>query len=311
MSPGPKKDRCPKRVCRVAGRDRFDTAALGALEHFGAEGADTVYLAVGTDFPDALAGGALAGSRNAPILLTAASSLPAVTADALETLAPTSVVALGGPRAISDQVLRQAARAAGGAAVTRIAGTDRFATAAAIADRMPPSDTIFLAVGTDFPDALAGSAAKRGAPVLLTSGSSLPDATSAALTRHAPGRVIVLGGRGVISDAVLRSAAAASGAATTRLAGSNRFATATAIAATLGPVETIYLATGLDFPDALAAGPLAAADGAPILLTPPNTLSADVAAWLEAMPTLRRVIVLGGSAAVGDVPEAAVERMLR
>ncbi len=89
----------------------------------------------------------------------------------------------------------------------RIAGSNRYATAAAISKTTfaPGVDVAYIAYGGNFPDALAAAAAAgtvKG-PVLLA-GSSLPldPATAAELDRLNPGRIIVLGGPGVLSDAV-------------------------------------------------------------------------------------------------------------
>jgi putative cell wall-binding protein len=84
---------------RIAGTDRFDTAAALARQRPGKH----VLLATGTDFPDGLAGTPLAG-RTGPLLLTLPTALPAATAEALQELAPTTITVLGGPGAVSEEV---------------------------------------------------------------------------------------------------------------------------------------------------------------------------------------------------------------
>lgn len=97
-------------VTRVAGRDRYATAAAVASRAFSPD-IDTVYLATGRSFPDALAGGAVAGREGTPLLLAGADELPAPTRAALDRLDPCHVVLLGGTAALSAAVARQAAAA--------------------------------------------------------------------------------------------------------------------------------------------------------------------------------------------------------
>ena len=288
-------------VERLAGQDRYETAAAVALEGF--DRADTVYLAVGTDFPDALAGGVLAAADDAPVLLTATSELPAVTAGALGALAPSRVVALGGPAAISEDVLTAAGEAAG-ATTSRLAGEDRFATAAVIADQLTDTDTVYLSTGRNFPDALAASPVTAGAPILLVEPASLPGVTMDVLAALGPTTVVALGGAVAVSDDVLAAAADVTGASTRRLEGDDRYATAAVVAGQAGPVETVFVAVGENFPDALAAGPVAARAGATILLTTTTELPAATRRHLEAhRPS--RIVVLGGEQVISaDVADA-------
>ena len=293
-------------VDRLAGDDRYETAVAVALDRFDPADVEVVYLATGADFPDALAGVPLAAAMDAPILLTRSTSLPAVVQDAIETLTPSTVVALGGPAAVADEVLAAAGDAAG-AEVERLFGTDRYATAAAIAGAMDTSgvDRVFLATGLDFPDALAGGPTTEGAPILLTRPDRLPAATAGALGALDSARVIALGGASAVGEDVLVEAGAVSGAATSRIAGDDRFATAAALAATVADPSVAYVAVGTNFPDALAAGSAATAEGAPILLTRTGALPDATVGFLEALASLRRIVVLGGEGAVSaDVADA-------
>ena len=301
-------DPLPGGVVRLAGESRYETAADVALERFDPADVDTVLLATGTNFPDALAGGSLAAALGAPILLVAPGELPDVTAAALATLDPDEVVALGGEVAVGEDVLAAAASAAG-ATADRISGDDRYATATAIADALGDAGgdltRAFVAIGTNFPDAVAAGPATAGAPILLTDGTALSGPTAAWLDRVRPAAVTAVGGEAVLLPAVLDAAAAsAGGAAVDRLAGESRYLTATAIADTLGTgddaPDTVYVAVGTNFPDALTGGPAAAAEGAPVVLAAggADELPADTAAWLDALPALRRVVVIGGDAVV-------------
>jgi len=71
----------------------------------------------------------------------------------------------------------------------------------------------YIATGLNFPDALAGAAVagSQGAPILLVLPDSIPAATAAELARLQPGRIVILGGAGVVSDGVANAAKAAAG----------------------------------------------------------------------------------------------------
>ena len=305
----------PGGVHRLSGDDRFETAVAVALDRFDPADVDTVYLAVGSNFPDALTGGPLAAQDGAPILLVRTESLPEVVGSALGTLGPSRVVAFGGTAAISDAVLAAAGAAAGaGVATDRIAGLNRYETAAAIAAALDTTGvtSAFLATGANFPDALAGGPATGGAPILLASSSGLPDATAGALAALGPDVVVGLGGAAAVSDETLAAAAAAAGggAGTDRLFGPDRFTTATQIAGTLSGVDTAYVAVGTNFPDALAAGSAAFGEGAPIVLTRTDALPETTTAYLDGIVGLRRIVVLGGAGAVAPDVAATLESLL-
>src|SRR5690606_4499747 len=136
---------------------------------------------------------------------------------------------------------------------------------------------VFLATGEDYPDALVGAAlaGSVGGPVLLTRLGSLPAPTQSELTRLAPSQVFVFGGPGAISQAVLDEVAALTGATVTRLSGVNRYATAAVIAEEFSSASVVYVATGENFPDALAGAARAGALDGPVLLTRPGSLRSE------------------------------------
>ncbi len=190
-------------VVRISGGGRFATAAAVA-DRTHPDGAATAYLASGAAFPDGLSAGAAAASDDAPLLLATQGTLPEPTARALAGLDPDEVVVVGGTAAISEGVATSAADAAG-ADLTRVAGADRFATAAEVATRrLSDAEGAWLATGEAFPDALAASAAagREGDPVLLSRAPCLPNASADALEALGVGdALVVVGGRAAIGDA--------------------------------------------------------------------------------------------------------------
>ena len=99
---------------------------------------EVVYVATGRNFPDALAGSTLAATAGAPLLTVEPNlPLPDTTITALQSLDPNRIVVLGGPVAVSDAVVGALTAHTRSGSVTRIEGTDRHDTAAAIADALP------------------------------------------------------------------------------------------------------------------------------------------------------------------------------
>ncbi|HMJ81448.1 MAG TPA: cell wall-binding repeat-containing protein, partial [Candidatus Dormibacteraeota bacterium] len=188
---------------------------------------------------------------------------------------------------------------------TRLAGPDRYATAAAIsaATFAPGVSIAYVASGTTFPDALAGApaAAHEGGPVLLVTRDSVPAPTSTELARLRPGRIVVLGGPGAVSDTVRGALAAFTDGGVSRLSGADRYETAAAISkdAFAPGVPVAFVATGTTFPDALAGAAVAGHVGGPVLLTQPTALPpATRAALVRLAPG--QIVVLGGTASVSD-----------
>ena len=181
-------------VERLAGAGRYDTAALVSQQAFD-PGAGVVYVATGLDYPDALAGAAAASRVGAPVLLVGRDDVPPATAAELARLQPERIVVLGGAGAVSARV--EADLASYAPAVARIAGPDRFATAAAVARATPGTPRgIYLATGQGFADALAGgpAAGAAQAPVLLVRPGCIPGPVHVEMERTGYPPVTLLGG---------------------------------------------------------------------------------------------------------------------
>lgn len=186
----------------------------------------------------------------------------------------------------------------------RVAGSTRIETAI-IGSRTTFEDeaakAVVLARADTFPDALAGGAlavAKDG-PLLLNPTDALLDEVLAEIARVLPdgGPVHLLGGPAALAPAV-EDALARAGYAVERLAGADRYETAIEIAEALDP-EVLFLATGLNYPDALAAGAAAAEVGGALLLTADRDMHPASAAFVAARPSLPRYAA-GGQAAAAD-----------
>src|SRR5699024_4328594 len=115
----------------------------------------------------------------------------------------------------------------------RLAGTDRFSTAARISATLPvgPAPHVFVANGMDFPDGVSGgaAAARDGSPLLLVRADRVPPATASELRRLQPETITVLGGEHAVSASVASSLSRITGASVTRWAGSDRYGTSAEI----------------------------------------------------------------------------------
>lgn len=190
------------------------------------------------------------------------------------------------------------------AAIDRLSGDDRYATAAAVSrDNFAAGvATVYVANGLDYPDALAGAprAAADGSPILLVQQTALPAVVKTELNRLRPGRIVILGGSGVVSDAVANELRAYTSGSVTRLSGADRYATAAAVAATFGSgVDVAYVASGLTYPDALAGAPVAGSGKDPVLLVRGERLDTPVAGALRTLRP-KRIVILGGAGAVSE-----------
>ena len=293
-------------VIRYAGSNRYGTAAAISQGDF-LTTVGTVFVAVGTNFPDAVAGAAVAGKLGAPLLLITATGIPGETASELTRLAPDTIVILGGTAAVPASVAT--ALNAYAPTVIRLAGSNRYATAVAISQYGFPApgsaDEVVIATGTNFADALAGGplAEARNAPVLLTDPGFLPAVVADEIVRLDPDRIVVLGGTAAVSQAVFDQLQAIQ-ANTVRIAGSNRYLTGVAISTAGFPAaDRAYIATGLNFPDALAGAAAAASRGAPVLLVPTSNLPAYVATEITRIGAAE-IIILGGRSVVTTTVQA-------
>jgi len=310
----------------VAGATRIDTAIAASQEAFDAGEADTVVVATGYNWPDALGGAALAGAYDGPILLTKPDDLPSTVASEIQRLGADNAVILGGTSAVNAAVEAELNALLSGT-VERISGSDRYATARAVAAKtveLLGSDydgTAFVATGGKFPDALGASAlaAAKCWPIYLADPRyDLPAVTTGAMQTAGVTDVIVLGGTAVVTPQVETTLKGLVGTArVTRLAGDDRYDTACVVAQYGVDHAGLFwnraaLATGQNFPDALAGGILQGRSNSVILLTPATSLDSGVRAKLETnADQIAELRYLGGlnavTQAVRDAAEAAID----
>lgn len=280
------------RAERISGASRYDTAV--ELSKEGWDSSETVVLARGDNYADALAGVPLAKKQDAPLLLTRTAKLPSETYEEIKRLGAKKVQVLGGTVAISEDVVKQLK--SDGIEVERISGESRYETAAKIAEKFGKSESAIVVSGENFPDALsvASYAGSEGTPILLAREGSIPNATKAALVKMGAENSLIIGGTQAISEQ-----AASELPNSFRIKGSNRYETSLEVAKYFGsPTDTVYIATGTAFADALAGGALAAKHDTGVYLVG-KSVPAELGEHLQ-KNGVEYAKVIGGSQAVSD-----------
>jgi beta propeller repeat protein len=302
-----------------AGADRYETAVAASRQAF-AGGADTVVIATGANWPDALAASGLAGAAVGPVLLTQTDSVPAVVAKELLRLGAKDAYIVGGTSAVSQAVEDYLAELLPGT-VSRIGGKDRYETAGLISKEavsLLGTDTVdaIVASGVKFPDAVSASAlsAGLGMPLYLTKADDLPDNVKGMMSDAGVDDVYIVGGTAVVADAVKAEADAAFGTVK-RLSGADRYATSVAIAnegVELGLAwDGVGFATGTAFPDALAGGVVQGLNGSVLLLTTGDVLDPSIKAALEANKAdIGLARFYGGTSAINNNVRDAITAIL-
>ena len=281
---------------RLAGTDRYETSTKISQKYF--DRADTVVLASGFKNADALVSASLASVNQGPILLTRDSSVPASTKAEITRLGAKRVILAGGTSSIGYKVEEELKSM--GLSIERKAGANRYATAASIGQLVKDksgSNKVILINGEKDADALTVSslATEAGIPVLMTRSGVLDANARAKINQWKPDEVIVVGGRGSISDRVLNQINAKS---KIRVAGANRFETSLVIANKVYPnAETIFIANGRNSVDALSAGAVTGIAKAPIVLVEKDNVNSSVIGKLK---STKGLIILGGESTVSS-----------
>ena len=277
---------------RLAGADRYQTSV--EISKKGWKSAETVVLATGDNFPDALSAAPLAKKYNAPILLTNSKVLTVEVLNEIKRLGAKTVYIVGGTGAVAQSAENTLVSI--GIQCKRLKGQDRYETSVAIATELGPKADIVIATGNNFPDALsiAPFAAACEVPILLVNDSVMPSSVQNYILENNVETTTIVGGTGVISlglESLLPNP--------TRFAGANRYDTNFKVIDALGadPSYT-YFATGENFPDALAGAPLAANYYSPIILVDRTMDPNILATWRANKDGMKMKCILGGTGAV-------------
>ncbi|MHC2184947.1 putative cell wall-binding protein [Rathayibacter agropyri] len=289
-------------VSRIAGTDRQGTAVAVSQRTFPAN-VPVVYIATGQNFPDALSAGPAAAKQGGPLLLVDRDSMSQAVRDELTRLKPAKIVVVGSDLSVGSQVYSDLAGYAKNRDIRRLGGVDRYDTSKLIMQYAfsGGSSKAWLATGEKFPDALSASAAAGtvDAPVVLVNGTS----DSADIVTRG-----IISGLGVTSLTIAGSELSVSagierslrGPVITRIGGIDRYDTSEKLnKAAFTSAKTVYLATGENFPDALAGATAAGYTGSPLFAVQPTCVPKAVLADISAVGA-REVVLLGSTNTLSD-----------
>lgn len=295
---------------RYYGNGRYETCASIVANGWSGT-SDYAVLATGQDFPDSLSAVTLARLYKAPILLTEKNKLTAVTDAQITRLKVKTIYIIGGTGVVSSAIETQLKTRK--INVIRISGQDRYETAAKIANKVTlnAAGEIAITYGYNFADALsiAPIAANKGIPLLVVprtlTGGKLPLSVQAYLDANKSKikKTYVLGGTDYIGNDV--SAKFPSPERVDNISADRNCDKNAAIINKFNSYinfSTIYIATGKDFPDALAGAALAALNGSPIVFINDknsSSMNANIKSLLTGhSSSIKSIIALGGTGVV-------------
>ncbi len=284
-------------VTRISGATRYETSYAIAdtlKENQSVDQFETVIIANGKNFPDALAGSYLAAVKNAPILMASEKNQDTLQSYVKENLKNGGTIyVLGGTGAVTQEVIGNLTAQY---QVIRLEGANRYETNLEILKEAGVSgEEILVCTGKGFADSLSASA--TGKPILLVNNKEFTKGQKAFLEAHAGNTFYIIGGEGAVSGAL--EAELSNYGTTERIYGTSRYETSVKVAeAFFETPENAVLAYAKNFPDGLCGGPLAAAMNAPMILT--ATGKEDAAAAYVNQQGITSGYVLGGAALISD-----------
>lgn len=290
---------------RIAGYDRYQTA-VAASQSGWPDGADSAILAYGEDFPDAVSAGPLACKYNAPILLTGTNRLNSDTVVELKRLKVKKVTIIGGSAVVSKEVETQLASMK--ITTERLAGLDRYETSLIVAQKVGFSNGVFVTTGMDFPDALfvGPIAAANEMPLLLVPPQDLTPIQKTFLSKTKIPVSIIVTGSSELSDNVIsqlpnHEVIFGSDPYDRNILLIKRFASSLNF-------DTLYIATGEIFPDALAATALAQKGKNALILLRGNTIPNSSVFYIKSK-VIFKLAILGGTNVISSSTEATLSKL--
>ncbi|MFL0198810.1 cell wall-binding repeat-containing protein [Clostridium sp. WILCCON 0269] len=290
---------------RLYGSDRYETSV--AISTAGWVHSNTVIIASGLNYPDALSASALAKVKDAPILLTDTDALePSIIAE-IKRLNATQAIIIGGTGIIGTGIEEQLTGL--GISITRIGGTDRYDTSEKVAEIVGVKNGIIVSSALNFPDALsiAPIAGIMAMPILISPEHSLNENIAAFIKGKSIPVSYLVGGTGVLDSTIDSSLPNSK-----RISGDDRYATNLSVNNQFSGnlnFNTIYLASGNDFPDALCGAALAAKNDAPIFLTDKDSISEATINFIKSK-NVQHVVILGGNGSVSQNLQNTVDAII-
>ncbi|WP_100065689.1 cell wall-binding repeat-containing protein [Miniphocaeibacter massiliensis] len=281
------------RIKRIAGADRIGTSIQ--ISKFTHDKSDKVILASSKNYADALSASSITFGEY-PVLLVN-NVLTNNLKNEIIRLGAKEAIILGGDNAVNNNVEKSLKSIKSLTKVTRIAGANRYSTSVKISEKSI-NQNLIVASGSNYPDALAGTIlANNKADLVLTPNNKLDTNLEKKLKGFNGDNIKIIGGNAVIKDSVMNNIKKLSKTSNIeRIAGANRYDTSVKVAKKTNS-KTVILASGQDYPDALAASTLSQKLNAPIILTQNSILSKEVASYVR---SASKIIIVGGDAVIAQ-----------
>lgn len=190
-------------IIRLGGINRAETNKV-IVQSIDIEKKTPIVITNGYDgFADALSISSIAAAKGYPIFITEKKALPNEIKNTISNIEPSEVYIVGGTGVVGAEVVRELKNLVPNlddSKIIRVAGNDRYETSLNIAKYFKlNTDTAIIANGTNFPDALSGTAlaAKLNAPIILTDGQDIENQKSFINTQNYS-NIVLLGGLGSI-----------------------------------------------------------------------------------------------------------------
>lgn len=294
-----------KVTMRISGPGRVETSI--EISKFENTKSKTVILADARNYPDALAASNLTNGRYSVILVQ--NQLTQAIINEITRLEAQDLIILGGTNSISEDIEKDLANIAGVKNISRIAGETRYDTCQKIFSQANKKSLV-LASGEKFPDALATSSILDQAGLLLTRSGQLPSEAQAAIKDLNHDNFLIVGGENSVQESLATSISNQyQYASHTRISGNNRYETSAKIGEKLVS-STVILASGENFPDALAASTLAQKIDSPILLVSKDRIDQSVIDYFK-KHNIKKALVVGGQLSISDKTLANAERLIK
>jgi len=300
---------------RIAGGNRYETAYHIAM--FNDPNPETVIIVRGDDVDgvpqvvDGLAASGLAGAKNAQILLVTPNSIPDSTKDAIVELKPQNAIVVGGTATISDDVAKNLKLL--GLNVTRVSGSNRYATAAEVALAMGAAKdrTALIVDGHAYVDSLvAGPLSHQGYPILMVNNTrgQVPQETRDAIKDLTIENLILIGGEGVISKDLEEQLNQLEGASVkARYGGTDRISTSLLLGAheNYQDIQEFSIVNGFSYVDAVAASTL----GSPVIYFGDQSgITENIEDYLK---TKEEFQAIGGTAIISELIYEKLEEIMQ
>lgn len=290
---------------RISGPGRVETSI--EISKFENTKSKTVILADARNYPDALAASNLTNGRYSVILVQ--NQLTQAIINEITRLEAQDLIILGGTNSISEDIEKDLANIAGVKNISRIAGETRYDTCQKIFSQAKKKSLV-LASGEIFPDALATSSILDQAGLLLTRSGQLPSEAQAAIKDLNHDNFLIVGGENSVQESLATSISNQyQYASHTRISGNNRYETSAKIGERLVS-STVILASGENFPDALAASTLAQKIDSPILLVSKDKIDQSIIDYFK-KHNIKKALVVGGQLSISDKTLANAERLIK